>query len=107
MTVESASDRASMLADFGQSVTFSPGATFPNRNDETAVITGIFDNGFVEVIGDEANSYATRPTLVCRTADVLNAARNSMVEFSDLVYKVAQVQPDGTGITELILEGPQ
>ena len=108
MTVESAADRLSMLADFGQLVTFSPGDSFPSRNDKTATITGIFDNEYYQATGEDIGSNSRIPTLMVRTADVANAQRNSMVELSTgATYKVIRPEDDGTGITVLILEGPK
>lgn len=101
-----------MLADFGLVCIFSPGATYPNRNDKTVPIRGIFDNGFFDVLGDEANTASRTPTLLCRTDDVNGAARNSMIEIGGDVYKVVSPEPDGTGddnekgMTLLVLEGP-
>jgi len=96
-----------MLADFGQLVTFTPGTAYPYRSDKTVEITGIFDNGFYAVAGDEADANTRQPTLLCRTADTLGAARNSMVEIGSDVYKVVSPEPDGTGMTLLVLEGPK
>ncbi len=105
--VESDLDRAHLLADFGELVLFSPGSTYPNRNNETVEITGIFDKEFFEVAGDLAAADSSQPIIVCRSIDVLEAERNSMIEIGDDVYKVVGVEPDGTGITALLLEGPR
>lgn len=101
-----------MLADFGLLCIFSPGATYPNRNDKSKTIRGIFDNAYIEIVGDEANTASRTPTLICRTDDVNGVKRNSMVEIGGDVYKVVSPEPDGTGadndqgITVLMLEGP-
>ena len=92
--------------DFGQLVTFSPGDSYPNRNDATRKINVIFDNGFFEVLGDDGVD-SSSPFCVGVSSDLADAARNSMVEIGNDIYKVVTVQPDGTGITTLILEGPR
>lgn len=107
MTVESANDRATMLADFGSDCTFSPGNTWPHRNDQSAEIKGIFDNEFYELIGETARTRSSQPMLLCRTADTSNAVHNSMLEIGADRYKIVGVEPDGTGITLLLLEGPK
>ena len=56
----------------------------------TALVTGIFESQFVEVNGIEG----VRPVFTCAAKDVVNLGQ----------YKVAGVQPDGTGLTSLILE---
>jgi len=96
-----------MLADFGELVVFTPGAVYPNRSDKTVEIMGIFDNAFYSGDGDPAGANTRQTSLICRTADSVNAARNSMVEVGNDVYKVTSVEPDGTGITVLLLEGPR
>jgi hypothetical protein len=107
MSVESAADRATMVADFGEAVVFTPGASYPNRSDKTVEIKGIFDNGFFDVVGDEAGANTRQPSLLCITADTENAARNSMVEIGNDVYKVTSPEPDGNGFSVLMLEGPK
>lgn len=108
MTVESANDRHTMLADFGVSVIFSPGETFPHRNNDTVTITGIFDADYVEIEAAEIGASSKAPALICRTADVVGAEIRSMAEIGVNRYKVVSVQPEGDGeITLLVLEGPQ
>lgn len=107
MTVETDTERTSMIADFGVAVTWSPGDTYPNRNDKTASIKGVFDNEFFEIAGQDTRARSSQPMIVCKTSDVETAARNSMVEIGADKFKVVGVEPDGTGITLLLLEGPR
>ncbi len=107
MGVETDAERLTRLVDFGQSITFSPGDTYPNRNDKTAEITAIFDSGYFEITGEETGTDSKTPTITARDIDTADAARNSMVEIGADVYKVVGVERDGTGMTELILEGPK
>jgi hypothetical protein len=115
MTVESAADRLALLADFAPEdstgdkkvIKFSPGATFPNRNQSTVDVVGIFDNEYLSIAADGPDIDARQPALLCRSADVTDAVNNSMVEIGSAVYKVVGVEPDGTGITALALEGPR
>ena len=95
-----------MLADFGQLVLFTPGNSYPNRNDDTTEIKAIFDTAFFEIAGDESDADSKQPRLLARTLDTLDAARNSMAEIGSEVYKVVGVEADGTGFTVLALEGP-
>jgi len=96
-----------MLADFGELVVFTPGAVYPNRSDKTKTIKGIFDNAYYRVDGEPAGINTRESSLICRTADTEDAARNSMVEVDAGVFKVTNVEPDGTGVTVLVLEGPR
>lgn len=107
MTVESDADRATMFADFDAPVLFSPGATWPDQNDKTATINGIFDSEFLEIPGQDMTAESKSLMFSARTIDVAGAVHNSMIEIADKIYKVISVEPDGTGITSLGLEGPR
>lgn len=107
MTVESDADRATMFADFDAPVLFSPGATWPDQNDKTATINGIFDSEFLEIPGQDMTAESKSLMFIARTIDVAGAVHNSMIEIADQIYKIISVEPDGTGITMLGLEGPR
>ena len=108
MTVETDTDRATMLIDFGELVKFSPGDVWPNRASDTAEIRVIFDAEYVELPGERVGINSDNPIAVGRTTDLEDAVRNSVLERSDgKAYKITSVQPDGTGITMLELEGPR
>ncbi len=93
-------------SEFAKEIIFTPGESYPNRTDKTATISGILDREFIEVNGMES----LHPALLCLSSDVENAAHaigNSMVEDGADKYKVIAKQPDGTGLTLLVLQGPQ
>jgi hypothetical protein len=100
MAVESAADRAIFLSanDFGQSATFTHSTT-------TTTIYGIFDNEYVEVdLGGQVNFASVQPKFLVRTADVSTAVEDDTIVTGGVTYKIKVVQPDGTGMTTLILE---
>ena len=109
MPVETESDRAAMLADFGEAVIFSPGDVWPNRADTHATITVIFDAEYIELSHEYSQSNSKTPVALGRTSDLSGAVRNSMLERTSTGkdYKIVNVEPDGTGITLLELEGPR
>lgn len=91
MAVESDTDRATLLADFGATVTIG-----------AATFTGIFRNAYIEIAG----MAGVHPTVLARSSDI---STNSIVIDSVLTiegtnYKVKILQPDGTGFTLLVLE---
>ena len=63
-------------------------------------VTGIFDNNYVEIEGVSG----TYPVLTCKTSDVSGAAQGDVVTVNSTSYRIASVQPDGTGVTQLVLE---
>jgi len=109
MTVETASDRLTMLSDFGESVTFSPGNCWPNRSDQAASITIIFDADYLELTAERQTINSNNPICLARSVDVAGAVRGSVINRTDTAkdYKVVNVEPDGTGITMIELEGPR
>lgn len=63
-------------------------------------IMGIYDHQFVEtqqIVGD-------RPVVICLTSDVSNVLSGAQVTADETDYTVAVPQPDGSGLTTLILE---
>ena len=107
MTVETDADRATMFADFDAPVSFSPGSTWPDQNDKTAAINGILDTEFVEIPGQDMSAESKSLLFTGRSIDLVDAVHNSMIESAGRIYKVISVEPDGTGITTLGLEGPR
>ena len=93
MSVETAADRTAMLADYGTTVTKADASTF----------TGIFDNDFLAVDVDESEVESSEPTLLARTADVPSLAHGDTLTISAVSYTVRGIQPDGTGMTQIML----
>ena len=93
MSVETAADRSALLNDYGTTVTKADASTF----------TGIFDNDFLAVDLDESEVESTEPTLLARTADVSGLAHGDSLTISAVSYTVRGIQPDGTGMTQIML----
>lgn len=88
--METDADRAEYLKAFGV-----PALTPSGR------LLGIFDREHVLVEGADE----TMPTLLCRSLDVaaLKLTRGSSVSVEAATFRVRDVQPDGTGMTRLVL----
>jgi hypothetical protein len=93
MSVETAADRSALLNDYGTTVTKADASTF----------TAIFDNDFLAVDLDESEVESTEPTLLARTADVSGLAHGDSLTISSTSYTVRGIQPDGTGMTQIML----
>jgi len=91
VAIETETDRANLLADWG--VTATKGAD---------TFTVIFDNEFVEI----ADIAGTHPMALARSSDVTaySVAVGDTLVVSGTSYIVRIVQPDGTGMTLLVLE---
>lgn len=94
MAVEIADDRAILLADFGIDVTW-----------DAATFKAIFDNMYMaEDMGGSVAFAMTQPKLLCRTADISAMSEGATVTVESVNYSVRVIMPDGTGMTELMLE---
>lgn len=93
MAVETAADRALMLADFGVTVTHGAGSSF----------VGIFDAGYELVNLGEVGVTSAQPRLTGRTADVEGIALLTTLTVDGVAYTLQEQQPDGTGMTVLLL----
>jgi hypothetical protein len=101
VAVETADDRLIMLADFGVAATYTP------SGGSASSITVIFDNAYEAVDTGGGVSFAVRqPRVTARTADVPNASEGDTLAVEGVTYVIRIVMPDGTGITELMLEAP-
>jgi hypothetical protein len=63
----------------------------------------IYDNGYVES-GETPGVEGRQPTLLCRSKDVSGAQKDTPIEVGDELYRVKRVEPDGTGMTRLLLK---
>mgnify|MGYP003960367063 FL=1 len=71
-----------------------------NATIGASTVAGIFDNQFVEVHGIEG----VRPVFVCDESDVSTIDHGDSLSVKSTSYEVIGIQPDGTGLTSLILE---
>lgn len=86
-------------------------AVFLNSDEfaVTATINGADIDGILDDEFTESNGFAgSRPTLLCRTKDIED---NSIEEDQTAViegisYTVREIQPDGTGMSLIVLEAP-
>ena len=102
MAVESASDRSYMLnvSDFGTTATYTLVA-----GGQSSVI-GIFDNEFFEADPQGNVAYASaQPRFMVQSSTLPSGADyGDNIAINSINYKVRIIQPDGTGITTLVLE---
>lgn len=68
------------------------------------VVSGIFDEPYLNAETGEYELDATQPRLTCRWSDVRDVTRGDLVEIEGQVYDVVtNAQPDGTGMAMLSL----
>lgn len=67
-----------------------------------ALVPGIFYNGYQT--GLAGTMETTGPTFMGATADLSAAVEGTSLVINSVTYKVVDNQPDGTGMTALVLE---
>lgn len=67
-------------------------------------VQGIFDDGYVASDVGELGMGTTRPTLLLPSSQVPAAVRGMQLQTDGKRFTVEDAQPDGTGMTLLILE---
>ena len=97
MAVETAEDRAVFVnpAEFGVTATYGASS-----------INGIFDSDyFAASVGAQVDIEGARLRFLCRTADLPSGGTHGdTIVIGAVTYKVREVHPDGTGMTELVIE---
>lgn len=78
----------------------TPGSTTANVSGGDIVV--LFDNGYQGALSGFAES--SGPNCLARTADVASLVQGSPITINALAYRIANVQPDGFGVTTLYLE---
>jgi hypothetical protein len=78
-----------MFSDFGVDATLNGTA-----------VRGIFDDAYMDPLG----MAGSQPALLCASADVSAAAQGTAVVVNSVNYTVGSTQPDGTGMTRILLQ---
>lgn len=66
-----------------------------------ATVPVIFDNAFADALGIVA---ATQPVALGTSADLAAATVGGTITINAVAYTIAEIQPDGTGLTRLMLK---
>lgn len=64
-------------------------------------VEGIFDNAYQDAFGIVASP---QPSLLIASSSAASAAVGDSVVANSTTYTVAEIQPDGTGMTRLLLK---
>jgi hypothetical protein len=92
---ENEADRLAIIQSLGGQLLRIDGGTF----------WAIFDHEYIDVGSDEPRIESTQPVLTCRTSDVgrLLINKDTLLEIEAGDYQVRRHEPDGTGMSRLIL----
>lgn len=68
------------------------------KNGDT--IKGIFDSAYLDSLSVDSSS----PVFLVATDDILGLVRGDEIDIEGVAYCIARLEPDGTGMTNIILE---
>ena len=85
-------------AGFGVEFTYTP------KIGSSITATGIFDAAYFGAEGVDVNVASSQPRITVETALIPNPEYGELINVNDQDYTIVGMQPDGTGVTTLILE---
>lgn len=100
MSVETAADRAALLADFGVAATYTPAGGDP------VPVTVIFDAAYLRAGSandDMVGVSESMPEAIGRSTDFDGVAQDDTLTLVGIDYIIREIEPDGTGMTILRL----
>jgi len=92
-----------LVDDFFDPDDFAVEAIYTNEAGDKTTIYVIFDDAHSSTVAGGVEYENTAPMAKCKTADVSDANHSCTLEIDSVTYKVIETQPDGSGITTLIL----
>ncbi len=73
--------------------------------DGTATsISVILNKEYFAIAGESVDVDGTQPVVTCRSSDVAGIDTSDTIAISGITYNIVNIQPDGTGMTVLILQ---
>ena len=102
MAIEGATERAV----FFDTDDFATASSYTPSGGSASTVNGIFDNEFFEVDPlSGVGVVSAQPRFICTTADLPSgAAAGDAITVDGTAYTVRVIQPEGTGVTTLVLE---
>ncbi len=84
---------------------FDEAAVYTPSSGQARIFQVMFDNEYqaAQFAQAEAEIELSGPKATCRESDVPGVAHGDTLEIRGITYSIAEVHPDGTGLTILIL----
>ena len=99
MALETAQD----LENFFDTETHGSTATV-TINGTGSSINVIINKEYFAIAGESVDVDGTQPVVTCRSSDVTGIDTADTITIDSVTYNIVNIQPDGTGITVLILQ---
>ena len=102
MAIEGATERAV----FFDTDDFATASSYTPTGGSASTVNGIFDNEFFEVDPlSGVGVVSAQPRFICAMADLPSGAvSGDAITVDSTAYTVRVIQPEGTGVTTLVLE---
>jgi len=99
MALETAQD----LENFFDTETHGSTATV-TINGTGSSINVIINKEYFAIAGESVDVDGTQPVVTCRSSDVTGIDTDDTITIDSVTYNIVNIQPDGTGVTVLILQ---
>lgn len=99
MALETAQD----LENFFDTETHGSTATV-TINGSGSSISVIINKEYFAIAGESVDVDGTQPIVTCRSSDVTGVDTDDTITIDSVTYNIVNIQPDGTGVTVLILQ---
>tara|TARA_R100000697_G_scaffold72682_1_gene85040 strand:+ start:1740 stop:2042 length:303 start_codon:yes stop_codon:yes gene_type:complete len=73
-------------------------------NGSASSISVIINKEYFAIAGESVDVDGTQPVVTCRSSDVTNIDTADTIAIDGTTFNIVNIQPDGTGITTLILQ---
>ena len=93
-----------VFSEFYNTDDFAVNATYTPQGGSASTITGIFDEEYQLIDAGSVGVSGSTPVFECASSSVPAAAPGDTLVVNAVTFLVVEVQPDGTGVTVLILE---
>lgn len=99
MALESAQD----LLNFFDTDTHGTTASI-SIDGSSSNISVIINKEYFAIAGESVDVDGTQPVVTCRSSDVTGVDTDDTITIDTVTYNIVNIQPDGTGVTVLILQ---
>lgn len=99
MALETAQD----LENFFDTETHGSTATVTINGTDSS-INVIINKEYFAIAGESVDVDGTQPVVTCRSSDVTGIDTDDTITIDSVTYNIVNIQPDGTGVTVLILQ---
>lgn len=69
----------------------------------STTVQGIFDNDYLEIEAGEVGVQGNQPRFFCATADISGMVAGQDFVIGGVTYKTVRQEPDGTGVSLVVL----